>query len=235
MPSIPFVRLPDPRPNEPVITLTLTHYAQNPVVPPPPRPLMAAGRKKAGRPPVRRSIVGAPSDAPGAPTALGNSKEPLRVPTRTDSTTHSEAHTPQSSPPKRSRSPSTDAPSSAPDSVFSEHASNIARGKLFPEQRDPYAGPNGRTIPALSGHHNNDLPVAESSMSTPLNGRDQSSATGSPSIPQKRKLSIETLSTPAPKIAKAALPSPTAGMSNSRPHAVVTPHIEALIAPSSAS
>lgn len=232
LPSIPFVRLPDPRPNEPVITLTLTHYAQNPVAPPP-RPIGAAGRKKAGRPPVRRSIGGPSNGAPGAPAALGSGKEPssVPVPTGIDSAAHSDVQTPQSSSPQGSRSPSTDTPLLTQEPLFS----GADRGKLLMEQRDPFPRSFGRTIPTLNGHQKNDAPAAESSMSASLNGRDQPSTSESLSLPQKRKLSIETLSTPAPKIAKAALPSPTTGMSNSRPQAVVTPRIEALIAPSSAS
>lgn len=229
--SIPFVRLPDPRPNEPIITLTLIRWSQNPMAPPPPRPIISS-RKRPGRPPTKR------------PTDPVNGTPVVVVGGNTPSSSNASSPTPNGT----EKDVNSVRPSSSVISTR-RYTDVTATGRPSSPPRDSYGSLTDADLATLIGLRLDGSP--------PFSGREWSfhslpqepqaehltylpKRPGDPTVrvyfPTKRKLSSDSTPLPSAKTAKiTASSSPGAASSEVPQHTVITPRIEALVAPTSAS
>jgi hypothetical protein len=262
---MPIIRLPDPRPNEPVITLTLVRWSQNPTLPRPPSPMTMSGKRKPGRPPTKR-----PTDPiNGTPIAMMSGSKPPE--TQSVNGTAAASNSAMASPSPRSSSPqvSSDPASATGDALSFEtpFATRDAPGQyVFPARHSPVQLPRSRSnlhasvagkpepeymlgesvdagatpnVIAKEHAQNDELTSGAGHAFLAVTPDDASRHRELPadaaSEARKRKASNDTYPQPPPKAAKVIPDSPTDGNAvhiESRPP-VVTPRIEALVAPTS--
>lgn len=243
-PTMPMIRLPDPRPNEPVVTLTIMKWTQTQIAPQHSANSQAFKRKP-GRPPTKRL-----NDPPnGVPTPVPNGAKVSDLCSQTTAT--SAGNTPGSDSP-RSNSPhvSLASSSNAGDIVMLAEASPGKNGSV----KSDSSRINGssmlktanttETQPPRQNHYTFSSPsIPASPNSTPLVSASAHSVSELEIEAKKRRISDADLaSQPVSKAAK--LETDTVGATSIRsistssirnPQHVVTPRIEALVSPSQLS
>lgn len=247
-PTMPMIRLPDPRPNEPVVTLTIMKWTQTQNTPSP-QANSQAFKRKPGRPPTKRL-----NDPPnGVPTPVPNSSKVSDLGSQT--TVASASDTPGSDSP-RSNSPHI---SSTSASVVGETSSlteiSIVRngintnsdrlnGSSSTEPQTPYKNYLPIQIPPRSNGHITQPPVTVASLPpAPSASASDRAVSESESDARKRRISDAALaSQPVAKAAK--LDSDTLSTASIRSISppsihntpvVVAPRIEALVSATQAS